>query len=692
MPGKPRAVFLPPLVQDLVCYDNTTTPPNPGPNLQGSEPLKFLGNQGCLSADTIQSCIPDSVVTTQAATHGNTRTSPSTTTSSTVTVSATDPCDLAPFKAACIAVQLELLELSTKSSKSLKDIYADTIGWLGVAGKRAAEIWFELYERQAFDQALIVGSTVLEQLISNIIYTLQGPDKFIPFLVRDLLAVRCLTKCIDKSLIHVLKTMIGSPLTLNIRNLLWHGFILPGDDIPLDAYGAMLIAVTMTITHNARTILSPTLLAIRHQHPKAFYIGQGQAQGAVTEGGNEDEFDALYEKVAFGTTPPFLDSSNLIVILNKIILQSQLVTPGTAQQWTDACRYLESDGEGKNTSGFVFVMTTLPLLEHALRLLYVSVNQCKEDRKSALIAGEYYLTLDVILDKDVPAEYYDTDSPMLAKAIGSCDPSPIPNQLHSVLGEKVMNLLDDLFIHGSGPRIRDRTSHGELNSYLMVDITREPWFHYYTGLVIHLLYKYLPSNSTGSQFPEVLKYTSWIEEYATSRFDEWNVLKRETCRCQALLLEHMTATAASADVVDPGESSNQQPIDVILAYDNAVVFSSPWDVTEVSLESQLGFSLSSWQAVKQNDDPLSLPKVLATSNLSAWILILQSIHGAIQKVTVKVKVLTEQLLQRQLSSRSRKQFEAMRPIIPRLLGMLKGCLALVELFVLNPSLAECYFF
>lgn len=227
--------------------------------------------------------------------------------------------------------------------------------------------------------------------------------------------------------------MIGSPLTLNIRNLLWHGFVITGDDIPLDAYGAMLIAVTMTIARGAKNILSATPLVIRHQNIKVFYIGQ------ETNTTTADNFDALYEKIVFGPPPPSLDSSRLAVMMDGLVHQSQFVTPGTAQQWMAACQHLEQPkSKSQGSSSFVFVMTSLPLLEHALRLLYVSVNQCKQDRRSALIAGEYYLTLDVILDKIVPTEYYDEDSTILSRKGGNGDAFSIPNQLYMELGENVM--------------------------------------------------------------------------------------------------------------------------------------------------------------------------------------------------------------------------------------------------------------
>ncbi|KAI8605302.1 hypothetical protein EDD21DRAFT_440472 [Dissophora ornata] len=638
-----RAAFLPPLVEELVCNERDfSLRPSATQNL----PLpSFLDDHGLLSIEATQHCLPQAVINGPVTT-------------------AINPRDLDSFKKACTIVMSELPMLPVDQLITLGDVYSDQLSWLGTPGKKAAEIWLRLYEKGNFDQAWLVGSTVLEQLLGNIIFSLQKPDKFIPFLVRDLVAVPCLTKCIDRTLIRILKTMIGSPLTLNIRNLLWHGFIIPGDEIPLDAYGAMLIVTTMTIIKDAKAKLAGLTLAIRHLHPKSYYFGP-QLQASLA-----DDFDHVFERVAFGPNPPPLP--HLAEILQALIMESKFVTSGTVEQWSAACQHLESGSD----SSFVFVMSSLPLVEHALRLVYVAVNQCKEDRRNALIDGEYYLTLDVILDKFVPVDYYDSGSSIL----NNYDSSSIPNKLPTELGTEVMNLLNDLFLLDLGPRLRDRTSHGELNSYLTVDITKEPWFACYIGLVIRLLSKYMSSDTRGLS-EEIEQNNSWIAQYSTCRFNEWSTLKKEASRCQALLSKYSEWLASSNPTVGDNPAESTLPVELILRFKDASVFSNEESILRAPLEHQLRATLSSWSAEKPEKPAFS---AFAT-NLPAWIIILQGIQEAIQRVVAKVTTLSEQLAKHQLSSRSRKQFEVMRPLIPRFLGMLVGCLTLVEHFVLTPS-------
>ncbi|KAG0004261.1 hypothetical protein BGZ79_009845 [Entomortierella chlamydospora] len=616
-----QAAYLPSQVQDLVCYKHSLETAAAG-ELQDPP---YIDDHGLLAVDSIQQRLPQGVKEGPIAT-------------------AIDPLDLIPFKRSCVSVQADLKQLSSNDSASLKRIYSDQLSWIGVVGKRAGETWFDLYANGQFNQAWLVGSTVLEQLIGNI---------------------------------RILKTLIGSPLTLNIRNLLWHGFIMPGDDIPLDAYGAMLIAVTMTIAHNAKAKLH-TPLTIRHSNPKSFY---GQRQQQDQSAPPVGDFDSTFEAISYRTTPPPVDTVQISEILLSLVSESSFVTPGTAEQWIAACRHLNSNSD--YNSNFVFTMSTLPLIEHSLRLVYVTVNNCKQDRSSALIAGEYYLTLDVILDKVVPVEYFEPDSDVLLE---HKDHENIPNMLYSELGAPAMNLINDLFILGLGPRLRDRTSHGELNSYLTVDVTKETWFGYYIGLIIYLLVTYI--RNPGMVPKEAEHYTSWIDQYSECRFDGRSVLKKEALRCQMLLADYVDFVVNSRGETGEldSESDKLEPelgIEIIFNIDGAAVFSNAGFFSgQISIEDRLRASFSSWS----HTTPIAnLTTSTLSSNLPAWILIVQSIQGAIEKVTFKIRTFSEQLTLRQLSSRSRKQFENLKPLVPRLLGTLIGCLAIVERSVLTPT-------
>ncbi|KAF9434361.1 hypothetical protein BGZ76_008137 [Entomortierella beljakovae] len=614
-----QAEFLPPLVRELVCY-NVDLETSIKPELK--ELSCIIDNQGLLDRRSIQQFLAEGV------TEGPVN----------PTIQSTD---LTPFKYSCSLVHTELYQLCSNRASTLSKLFADQLNWMGPISKSASEIWFDLYENGHFNQAWLVGSTVLEQLLRNI---------------------------------GAMKTMIGSPLTLNIRNLLWHGFIIPSDDVPLGAYGAMLISLTMTITQDIRTALKEPLM-IQHQYPKSFY-GEDALRSQPLD--PLSHFDSDYEKVAYGQPPSLVDTKQLVDTFHQLISQSLFIAPGTKELWTEACLHLSRN----NNSKFTFVISTLPLIEHALRLIYVAINHCKEDRKSALIAGEYYLTLDVILDKVVPVEFYNAQSDVLLNLQGH---QRIQNKLHQDLGDSVMNLFSDLFIHGLGPRLRDRTSHGEFNYYLMTQVEQETWFGYYTGLVTFLLQKYMPKDSESVSI-EVKEFLSRINQYPECRFDERSILKKEVFRCQYLLSEFVGFASKSRELISganttEGNTENEVMVEIIHSIDGAVVFSNIGSFSEgISFDDRMKTSLANWSMVGWRED---VSADMFSSNLPAWILIVRSIHNAIEKVITKFRTQSEQLSQRQLSSRSRKQFGNMKSMIPRLFGMLIGCLGLVERHVLT---------
>ncbi|KAG9469526.1 hypothetical protein GDO78_020305, partial [Eleutherodactylus coqui] len=69
------------------------------------------------------------------------------------------------------------------------------------------------------------------------VYLIIGKD--CPFLLRDLLASQELAKIFSQSVMNVLRVFLGSPLSLNLRNILWHGFASPHEIPP--KYCSMLL-------------------------------------------------------------------------------------------------------------------------------------------------------------------------------------------------------------------------------------------------------------------------------------------------------------------------------------------------------------------------------------------------------------------------------------------------------------------
>nr|CAD7432870.1 unnamed protein product [Timema monikensis] len=85
----------------------------------------------------------------------------------------------------------------------------------------------------------------------------------------------------------------------------------------------------------------------------------------------------------------------------------------------------------------------LPHLEQLLRVIFCTVNNCQVRLLTAETTA-FYTTLDEIL------------APTIVGAGGT-----VVNNMRSLLGDSIIELLEDMLTHQAGPRVRDKLSHGE---------------------------------------------------------------------------------------------------------------------------------------------------------------------------------------------------------------------------------------
>ncbi|KAG8444349.1 hypothetical protein GDO86_009511 [Hymenochirus boettgeri] len=76
--------------------------------------------------------------------------------------------------------------------------------------------------------SLMKMTSSLERSLGDV-YLMVGKE--CPFLLRDLLGSAGLAEIFSKHVMDVLKIFLGAPESLNLRNILWHGFASP-DEIP----------------------------------------------------------------------------------------------------------------------------------------------------------------------------------------------------------------------------------------------------------------------------------------------------------------------------------------------------------------------------------------------------------------------------------------------------------------------------
>ena len=113
---------------------------------------------------------------------------------------------------------------------------------------------------------------------------------------------------------------------------------------------------------------------------------------------------------------------------SEIILKSVIIDESRRNLWLSAV--LSDDC-------FVRMIVLLPEIEHVLRKFYSCANKIEDNSCQIAFTNEFYLTMDDLIA-----------SPEL---VSSLDP-------------KLVVLMFDLFNYVDGPRIRDRLSHGEIDS------------------------------------------------------------------------------------------------------------------------------------------------------------------------------------------------------------------------------------
>ncbi|XP_069786902.1 endoplasmic reticulum membrane-associated RNA degradation protein-like isoform X2 [Narcine bancroftii] len=299
----------------------------------------------------------------------------------------------------CKTVHSYLLSLSTKQ---FNDQYGVWFIWTN-----NPEVFIEVFEAIKSSQHTTIAlglmklTACLERALGNV-YLMIGKD--CPFLLRDLLASKELATVFGQNVMNVLRVFLGSPQSLNLRNILWHGFAAPTEIPPM--YSSMLLLLTAGLGQKLQRDFMP-------RHRPYFRLNQ------------------LEELVIFPDI-----NEEAITLAEDLIGKSDFVVEIMLPYWREAFAAY------RNQRYADCVILLLPQLETGLRKIFTIVNDCPYR----------FLTAE-------STTFYTTFDEMLAKYLENND----TNQLPKTLGDPIMEILWDLLNHQEGPRIRDHLSHGELD-------------------------------------------------------------------------------------------------------------------------------------------------------------------------------------------------------------------------------------
>ena len=197
---------------------------------------------------------------------------------------------------------------------------------------------------------------------------------------------------------------MGSPLTFNIRNIVWHGFLFPGE------ISLSFVSVIFLVLSSVGVKLQRNGLPVRKRKLVSLSRFRIIEENHPVEIISQQDFE--------------LQAKNSILFYQKNVpVVGRLFDYIECERYNMACLLL------------------LPLLESSLRKLFVIENNCPE-RSLTAESETFYTTFTEILDQYLPD--------------GNI------NKTIAVLGDNLVMLLFDILLLPDGPRIRDKLGHGEV--------------------------------------------------------------------------------------------------------------------------------------------------------------------------------------------------------------------------------------
>jgi hypothetical protein len=299
-----------------------------------------------------------------------------------------------------------------------------------------------------FFLAFVVGVTVLEKALYDLheekaAAAGAGTSRKKTMILRDLLHSDALVDALPGGLLRLLKVLF-LPSGLNLRNLVWHGFMAPAE-LPR-CVGCLTLLLVMALPRGEST---------RERGAELFRI---------------DSFDAQF----VASAEAHRRGEDLVAVLRR---EAPASRAKALCRWARAPfvplgrstllrRALEALVERGDELWFLFA--ALPVLEQALRLEFLRANQQLAGLSSAYGLAQldaYYSTLDGFGQKDKhqvllhPVVLLDATSASDEKVGPTRD--AVANALYEALPFASLAALLDLFMMASGPNLRAKLCHGQ---------------------------------------------------------------------------------------------------------------------------------------------------------------------------------------------------------------------------------------
>lgn len=364
------------------------------------------------------------------------------------------------------------------------------------------QLWLEVRRSPLVGSSMLV--TYLEKALGDLLCWKTEGRQRVPCRINDLLGEPALQDLLGPDAVFVVRCLVGPPNGLNIRNLLWHGFLDPEQLHPaLLDFLMVLVASLGSLLGQAQLMAFSAwgeALDGRQEQPfeaaapadtlAAPSSSESTRRARKSRGGKGgtgshlrrlEAMDRRFASDFSGWAPAeiFLPDSggssrSAFEETRRLFGRSHFVLPQRVAPWVEALQIwmgieppppppppaatreepvgLIRVGEREE---YRCLLVMLPQLEHSLRRVFVAVNEFAEERLLTAEAAVYYTTLDIMTaQRHDPEAYAEGENYVTGDAHG-----PL-NRLPLELGQPMMHLLRDLNDWFAGPRLRIKVSHG----------------------------------------------------------------------------------------------------------------------------------------------------------------------------------------------------------------------------------------
>ncbi|ELP83435.1 hypothetical protein EIN_375200 [Entamoeba invadens IP1] len=246
---------------------------------------------------------------------------------------------------------------------------------------------------------------------------------------------------LSRNLLSFCTLIIGPPISLNLRNLLWHGFLEESDIFP--SFG-LLVVLYQSLEKECQVTLD-----FKKFSPQM------------------DEFFNANFKIPFDVLKGNIEECPLLDTVRK----REIINSFTGE--------IEINGTSGQLSGIFRLVVEL---ENLLRVAFIAVNDV-ETMYGQANYSKYYTTMDVLLQEfvvsnsgglivnrpstinEIKASKYKNSAKFsdieTQKILSEEKITKKKNVLIEVLSEKIVGILNDVFLYEGGIKLRDCLSHGE---------------------------------------------------------------------------------------------------------------------------------------------------------------------------------------------------------------------------------------